>query len=335
MFQRILVPLDGTSLAEEALPIAARLASVASAELLLVRVVMPPLEQDMLAVEPERLIAQSLEADLEEARAYLKRVITYEHLDATRVRTEVLEGLPALSILHLAQREQVDLIIIRSHGDSGLKRWLLGSMAQQLMRSSSIPLLILHEGREAPGMNLMLLMHPPRILVTLDGSPVAEKVLIPAAQLCAALAQPERGTIHLTYTVKRLSNGEEQKGGRDNANKENRAQAEVYLERVKQRFVTGDLAPLHLTVTTSVVHHAERADIWKRVIEESQCIGDSPGYTGCDIIAMATHGRHGLQRLIEGSVTEQVMDGTHYPLLVVHMSKVEDSFNEVSEAKHV
>ena len=76
MFHRILVPLDGTSLAEEALPIAARLAYVTSAELLLVRVVMPPLEQDMLAVEPEVLVERSRAADLEEARAYLKRVIT-------------------------------------------------------------------------------------------------------------------------------------------------------------------------------------------------------------------------------------------------------------------
>jgi nucleotide-binding universal stress UspA family protein len=72
-----------------------------------------------------------------------------------------------------------------------------------------------------------------------------------------------------------------------------------------------------------VATHRDAGKIWKRVLEESECIGDLPGYTGCDIIAMATHGRHGLQHLLEGSVTEQVFDATARPILVVHGQQLE------------
>ena len=335
MFQRILVPLDGTALAEEALPVAAHLARATSAELILLRVATRPLEQDMLAVEPEIFLEQSRAAKLAEAKAYLTHVVTYEHLDDIKVRTEALEGLPAQNILHFAQEEQVDLIVIRSHGETGLKRWLLGSMAQQFARHSTIPLLVLHSSKLASGMNLSLLMHTPRVLVALDRSQQAEDALLPAAQLCSALAAPGQGSLHLTCTVKHISMGAgELKAYNDRINQESRAEAEAYLKNVKQRFLTGDLALFHLTVTTSVVSHFDSADIWKRLIEESECIGDGPGYTGCDIIAMATHGRRGLQRLIEGSITEQVMDGSQRPLLIVHTQKAEEKTLEASETKH-
>ena len=162
----------------------------------------------MLAVEPEILLEQSRTAKVAEAKAYLEHVITYEQLDSIKTRTEVLEGLTAQTILHFAQEEQVDLIIIRSHGETGLKRWLLGSMAQQFARYSTIPSWVLHTGNLASGMNLSLLMHAPRVLVALDRSKLAEDALIPSAQLCATLAAPGNGSIHLTCTVKRLVSGE-------------------------------------------------------------------------------------------------------------------------------
>ena len=117
---------------------------------------------------------------------------------------------------------------------------------------------------------------------------------------------------------------DKQKATADKINRETLADAEAYLRNVKQRFLTGDLAQLHLSVTTSVVPHTYLTEIWKRVVEESERVSDIPGDAGCGIIAMATHGRDGFQHLFEGSITEQVLDATTRPLLVVHTQRTEE-----------
>src|SRR5207245_877770 len=133
------------------------------------------------------------------------------------------------------------------------------------------------------------LIHSPRILIALDGSPQAEAVLVPAAQLCAALAVPESGAVHLTYTVHHISvRADKQKAIADKLNEDTQVDAEAYLRNVKQRFLTGDLSHLHLSVTTSVVPHTSASEIWKKVLEESERTGDGPDSTGSDLIAMAT-----------------------------------------------
>lgn len=324
MFQRILVPLDGSPLAEEVLPLAVQLARAISASLILLRVVTT--YQNPVPMEPVTFVKQSRKMVAAESLAYLERVITYQHLDGIAVQKEVITGLPAQTILHFARTHQIDLIIMRSHGATGFKRWALGSVAQQLIRHSLVPVLILRHSDSPARIDPVPLLHPPRILVTLDGSPQAEAILSPAAQLCAALAAPESGAIHLTYTVHHISvKATKQKAIANRLNEDVQVDAEAYLKNVKQRFLTGDLSQLHLSVTTSVVPHSTASEIWKRVLEECECIGDVPGYSGCDIIAMATHGREGFQHLLEGSITEQVMDATSCPFLVIHIASVEES----------
>jgi nucleotide-binding universal stress UspA family protein len=324
MFQRILVPLDGSPLAEEVLPLAAQLARAASASLILLRVVTT--YQNPVPMEPVSLVEQSRKMIVAKSLSYLQRIITNEYLDGIPVQTVALAGLPAQTILQFARTHQVDLVLMRSHGATGFKRWMLGSVAQQLVRHSSIPVLVLRQSDSSAHVEPVHLMHAPRILVPLDGTAQAEAALLPAAQLCAALAAPENGAIHLTYTVHHISvRADEQKAITDKLNEETQAEAEAYLSNVKQRFLTDDLSQFHLSVTTSVVPHSSASEIWKRVLEECKCIGDAPGSTGCDLIAMATHGREGLQHLLEGSITEQVMDATSCPFLVVHVQHAEES----------
>src|SRR2546423_7086743 len=130
MFQHILVPLDGSPLAEEVLPLAAQLARATSASLILLRVVTT--YQNPIPMEPVSLVEQSRKRVEAESQAYLQRVITYEHLDGIPVHIEALAGIPAQTIMQYAHTYQVDLIIMRSHGETGFKRWMLGSVAQQL-----------------------------------------------------------------------------------------------------------------------------------------------------------------------------------------------------------
>jgi nucleotide-binding universal stress UspA family protein len=143
--KRILVPLDGSSLAKQALPAAANLALHAPAELILVRVVAPPaelypgfrrLEQpipdyDDIVVRPRERAAQ----DLEVIAANLSR----ENIAATGV---VAVGHPAEAIVDEAARLEVDLIVMATHGYGGLKRWAIGSVADKVLHATTTPLVL-------------------------------------------------------------------------------------------------------------------------------------------------------------------------------------------------
>lgn len=338
MFQRILVPLDGSERAEEALATAAHLARTTGASLILLRVIAPAVTYAGIhpyAWEPTDVLEQVQEHAEAEARDYLSHVVLTEHLDTLEHRLEVLEGAPVPCILQFVRENPIDLIVMRSHGATGIKRWLLGSVAHGIVRHSPVPALII---RDACGPMSVIPEEPQhtfRILVALDGSHFAESALLPAAQLCAALASPKQGAIHLTETVHYIS----EERNKDKAliarlNQDTMAEAQAYLKNVEQRFYTGDLAQYHLQITSSVVPHADRTEIWGRIIEEAEqaqlrshsspAPSDVPECASCDIIAMATHGRHGLQHLLEGSITESVLDASTHPLLTVYTQDAEN-----------
>ena len=332
MFKRILVPLDGSGRAEEAIPTAAYLARATGASLFLLRVVRPSLTYTSAypyGWEPPDLLDKLEEQAEAEARAYLSRLILTEHLDTIDHHIEALEGTPSAGILQFVQENQIDLIVMRSHGETGIKRWLLGSVARGIVRHSPAPALIIRDACAPAFTKPQELLHSIRVLVPLDGTHFAERALLPAAQLSAAFASSAQGAIHLMQTVHSIhEEGDKHKEAIERVNKDTQAEAEAYLKNVEQRFFNGDLAQFHLQVTSSVVPHADHTEIWKRIVEEadqaqvrsfhSPVLGDVTECAGCDIIAMATHGRHGLQHLLEGSITESVLDASNHPLLVVY-----------------
>ncbi len=348
MFQRILVPLDGSERAEEAISTAAYLARTTGASLFLVRVVRPSLTYAgtyPYGWESPGMLKQA-EAQVETgARDYLSRLILTEHLDTIHHHIEVLNGLPIPCILQFVRDNKIDLIVMRSHGETGIKRWLLGSVARDIVRHSPAPALIIRDASIPAFTKLQELLHTIRILVPLDGSHFAESALLPAAQLSAAFASPAQGAIHLMQTVHYISeDADKHKEVITKINKDTRAEAEAYLKNVKQRFSTGDLAQFHLQVTSSVVPHADRTEIWKCIIEEAEqaqvqslhspVFGDVTECAGCDVIAMATHGRHGLQHLLEGSITESVLDASKHPLLIVYTQTKETEEETAAETHH-
>ncbi len=298
---------------------AACLARSTHSSLFLLRVIAPTERIAIAPLTPSVMVDHAHAEQRATVEASLKRVITYEQLDTLHTHIQVIEGVPALCIIEFAQEQHIDLIIMRSHGETGFKRALFGSVAYDVMRHSPVPVLILRDEHAPSLVAPEKIMHPPRILVALDGSPLAETVLEPAAQLSTALAAPAHGALHVTRTVQFLqATNDRTRAPIEKRNQEAKAEAATYLKNVEQRFTSGDLASYQLTLTSSVVSHTDAADIWKRVIEESNCIGDVPGYSGCDIIALATHGRQGLQHLLFGSITEQVYNETRLPLLIVH-----------------
>ncbi len=139
--RRVLVPLDGSELAERALEPAAALAATAG-ELLLYQV-LPPAAATAADLEHDPSWSTILAEIRAEALRYLERVAERLRTAGYRVRTATDYGEPAACIAEYARREEADLIVLSSHGRSGLARWLLGSVADALVRLAPVPLLLL------------------------------------------------------------------------------------------------------------------------------------------------------------------------------------------------
>ena len=139
--KRVMLPLDGSELAEQAAPYVESLARSLSLKVLLVRVV--DLEYPLYAYPAGEQLARLTEGRLSEASRYLDRVSRDLKSRGLTVETTVLRGSPAQALLDLAHRTQSDLIAMTTHGRSGLSRWLTGSVADALVRASGDPVLVI------------------------------------------------------------------------------------------------------------------------------------------------------------------------------------------------
>jgi nucleotide-binding universal stress UspA family protein len=303
MFKQILVPLDGSTRAEQALPVATRLARASSGSIVLIQVAKFPMDLGGGFTQAPLLTEQMIETELDNADNYLKTVATSEALAGISIKTEAMFGQPLQNILSVVESRRVDLIVICSHGRTGLKRWALGSVAQALAHQSPVPLLVLREGGQVPAISSEEITHPICALVALDGSPFAETALIPAANLVAALAAPNEGILHLTQVI--TSIGEE-----------SQQNAKTYITGVKEQ-LQQKLKNLNLSITWSLLRDADVAGAIVDMAEHGEGKTRAERINGCDLIAMSTHGRGGLERLMMGSVTERVLHATRLPMLIV------------------
>lgn len=299
MFQRILVPLDGSPGAERAIPVAACIARSARGSLVFLQVVPPLPVLGENADEARGMLSdvKREEQALTGAASYLAEAIAAYSGDLTGVSTEmdVAFGLTSPTLTSTARLEQVDLVVMCSRHESGVGQWGIESIAQQTMRHSPVPLLILHERGEMLPTDAT---RPLRVLVPLDGSLVAEMALEPALQILAQLTRSVQDELCLLRIV------EECRANCD----ESRQQAERYLRAVCERLSRGKSAGCRFSLVPEV---RVGADVAKILLEEARQ-GDT-----VPLIAMATHGLEGMPRLLLGSVAERVLDATTCPLLVV------------------
>lgn len=319
MFKHILIPLDGSTRAESAIPVAARIASASGASIKLVRVVTPPVNFSCYAMESPFIMQGVLDADVDNATSYLATIATSAVLAGIKTTTEILTGSPALTIIQVSSSTKTDLIVMCSHGETGFKRWMLGSVAQKVARHSAVPVLVLREGDTTLH---ALATRPMRMMVPLDGSDLAETALEPAAQLCAALSAPTQGELHLARVLRppAVQENNQPVVVTDTSNQV-MADARAYLSSVEQRFQRGDLAHLNLQVTASFAFGTDVAEVLIEMAEDGEYLEDDEEVDGCDVIAMATHGRSGVERWTMGSVSERILGATRLPLLIVRPDK--------------
>lgn len=332
MFHRILVPLDGSHRAEQALPVAAQLARMTGGCVILLRVCTTTVDLAWSAMEATlSSLEERVEAERAEATRYLDHVAASDVLDGIAIVSTVAEGVPAQCILNEAKDRIADIIVMCSHGDTGLKRWLLGSVAQKIARHSPVPVLVLREGAGIPT-NL----HPEgarsvRVLVPLDGSPLAEKALLPAAHLSAALSAPLPPELHLVQVLPYAQTG---KGIVFDVKREDSTEAEAYLKQVEQRLYEGELAGIPVQVSTFIAVASDIAGMIIDAAEGKSSIAQDQYVDACDIIAMATHGRSGFSHWLLGSITERVLSTTRLPLFIIRPPAVTHEEVQQQKATH-
>jgi len=315
VFQRILVPLDGSPRAERAIPAAARIARAFGGSVILLSVVVPPVSSGKFSV-PETYPKVETDEELAEAAEYLKVLAGSAELGGITTEVHTLVGAVAPTIIAAAASLHANLLVLWSHGYTGFKRWRLGSVAEKVVRHAPSPVFVLRDdGLEPPA----AVQQAVRALVALDGSPLSEAMLEPAASLTAGLAKTTslQGALQLLRVVDIPPSYGKFRTQVDSyydaqMRAEEKHEYEQYLEAVAKRFSEGDLAKYHLTVTTTVATDPDVAEAIVQTAEQDKV----------DFIAMATHGHGGLQHWALGSITERVLHATRTPLFIMRPKAV-------------
>ena len=310
MFQRILVPLDGSARAEQALPAAARVARAFGGTVLLLCVV-PPIAGQGKMQGPETYPGGEMDGQLAAADEYLKIVAASEALGGLPTEGHAVFGAPAPALLDAVRTCSADFLVICRHGLSGLAHWGLGSVAHKLVQQCPVPLLLLPDHGRA---FVAFEQYPIRALVALDGSPFSTAVLEPAVHFVAGLAQArsQRGTLLFLQVVglpASYGRFHRQFPSSESTQAQHEAiqQGEQYLATVAQRLMSSDLARYHLTVTTRVVSDPDVARTIAHTAEQELV----------DVIALSTHGWGGVLHWALGSIMERVVYASSVPLFIL------------------
>ena len=294
MFKKILVPLDGSKTAEAVIPFAREIASRCGAELLFVAAVQEA------SVWDAALSVRGLGRETEIATDYLATVEKDVGGEGQKASTQVLDGDAAEAVLAAVDDSGVDLIAISTHGRSGISRWLFGSVATHILESVSVPLLVLRpkegEDRGAPGPVVK------KILVPLDSSELAMSIL----PVVEEFAKTMGASLVLYHSVAPLAPypGFEAVGAAaiSETIEEMQRQAKEILARaakeVKSRGVEATTVVSLGAAVDGVLSAARELNV--------------------DLIAIATHGRSGLGRVVLGSVADSVIRrSADVPCLVI------------------
>ena len=139
MYKRIVVPLDGSPLAEQALPHAVAQASQFGADLILLKV-LAPLPEAVFSAPAAVLAAEKMSAEL--AHDYLEDVAAGIREQGVAVQVAGIEGEPYVEIIRFTEEQGADMIVLSTRGHSGFSRWLMGSVADRVVRGATVPVLL-------------------------------------------------------------------------------------------------------------------------------------------------------------------------------------------------
>ena len=297
MFRNLVVPVDGSPLAERSIPWAFAVSAPGAAiELIHVHVAPAPLLVEGVVVADPMLDTTILAQEAEYLNGLTTRARSAApELSITTTNLDTDQPL-ADAVSKSASDRGAELVVMTTHGRGPLTRFLIGSVADETVRYSPVPVLVIRveegESTDTPAADLTLRPVVRRVLVPLDGSALAEKIL-PAAAKLAKSFQADLGLLAVTDPNAEPAAAFGQDG----------ATAEQYLERIASDIANRDgIKPIQMVRPGLPV---------ETIVATSQELGDTA-------VALATHGRAGLSRLFHGSVADEVIRGVTGPVLVFH-----------------
>ncbi|MGB8212134.1 MAG: universal stress protein [Anaerolineales bacterium] len=301
MFDPILVPLDGSQLAECVLPHSIAIANSFDAEITLLRM----LERDQAGASAQLFDLLNWQINKTKATLYLEK--TKGRLEEARIRARaaVLEGLVAEGITEYAQNQGMKLIILSSHGHTGLLKWGISSTAQKIILSAPTSVLIIRAFQHDIQTDaLSTIPAYQRILVPLDGSQRAENVL----PIVTQLAHFHKSQIHLVHVVQKPEMARQMPPAREDIDLSNRVvarnqeEAGRYLDQMKARSILEGIA-----VQTHLLTSNNAAVALHQMAEQEHI----------DMVALSAHGYSGNQQWPFGSMVNNFILYGKVPLLIV------------------
>ncbi len=295
MFEHILIPLDGSTVAECVLPHGLSIAKALLARVTLLQVV----EQAETGGRTRSIDPLEWQYSKAETVAYLEQVA--ERLRAAGLPTEqaLLEGQPAERVIDHAQAQSVDLIVLSSHGRGGLSGWNLSSVVQKIMLRAHLSILLIPAyqpvTRELAGLRYR------KIMVPLDGSQRAECVL----PLVTTLATQHESRVYLVHAVRRpelprrAPPSKEDQALADQLTERNRVEGLSYLEELRAR--------LSLQVETRLLVSDHVADSLQQLAVQE----------AVDLVVLSAHGYSGGTRWPYGGLAISLIAFGSTPLLIV------------------
>jgi len=305
LYKRLLVPLDGSALAEKALPYAEELAIKLGAEVVIVNVRMPSEDPD----KPEFRAYISKTAAVTEQN--IKKSPALKGGEKVKVVSAIIGSKGPLihageQIVDYAEKESISLIIIATHGRTGIRRWTLGSTANKVARAAKCPVLLVRAGASLPRA-----LRLEKLLVPLDGSKEAEATLDHIGWLAPRL-KAKVTLLNVVETLYHLYPSPETVGYfggggiiRVPYTKEEMQPAVTTAEKYVKN-VNGKLTSDGITSGYEVRVGAAGEEI---IAAEKE--------TGADMVAMSTYGHSGFGRWDHGSIADKVMHGGNTPLLLI------------------
>jgi nucleotide-binding universal stress UspA family protein len=289
MYRTVIVPLDGSDLSARAVPFGRALADVCCAPLILLRVVPPA---DLLdAREPAER-----EKAMTDANASLAGVVVRSEGDSS-VEALAYAGDPASLIVDEARSRPASLIVMSTHGRSGVSELVYGSVAGEVIRRAQSPVLVIPPGCDWP----WSVEHRGRVLVTLDGSALSEAILSEALDVAQAL--------RLAMTLMRV------------VAVTSYIRVEGYPDRVgvpTEGISAGEAEAYLNDVATELRWEGEPVRIdTPEGLDAASAILLAAQDQETALIAMATHGRGGLAELVLGSVATAVVKQATVPVLLL------------------
>jgi nucleotide-binding universal stress UspA family protein len=299
IIRHVLVPLDGSPLAECALPWAVAVAQALGARMTLLHVLERPAASSATSHHHDAVDWEMRRAEAQNQLSRIDRDLKGRGLTST---FELTEGRPAEQIINVARAQHADLVVLSSHGEGGLTGWILSSTALMVVARTDASLLVVPaHGAKGQGVGELRLR---RILVSLDCSPRAECVL----PLATALARAHDAELILAHVVpepeipRRLPPSAEDLAAASQLTERNRREGERYLGELRER-----LAGQHVRVSTRLVVSSRRAQAIRAMAQDADV----------ELVVASAHGRSGDARDRHGDVAARLFEQTTRPLIVL------------------